>query len=211
MSRPQYEALTERFQQLPLYYLRFFGSTQLEQILDAMEYSVYAYDVEHIILDNLQFLLGATAGYERFDAQERAIHAFRKFATAQNVHVTLVIHPRKEPEDQPLNISSVFGTAKATQEADNVLILQNENGKKKLEVKKNRFDGDLGSAYLSFNHERHGGYVWATSKEGEGTCRGEGACEGEEGRHAEVHGEGGPRDHHGLASLSRFTLSFRVC
>lgn len=119
-----------------------------------MEYSVYAYDVEHIILDNLQFLLGATAGYERFDAQERAIHAFRKFATAQNVHVTLVIHPRKEPEDQPLNISSVFGTAKATQEADNVLILQNENGKKKLEVKKNRFDGDLGSAYLVFNHER---------------------------------------------------------
>ena len=154
MSRPQYESLTERFQQLPLYYLRFFGSTQLEQILDAMEYSVYAYDVEHIILDNLQFLLGATAGYERFDAQERAIHAFRKFATAQNVHVTLVIHPRKEPEDQPLNISSVFGTAKATQEADNVLILQSENGKKKLEVKKNRFDGDLGSAYLSFNHER---------------------------------------------------------
>ena len=154
MSRPQYEALTERFQQLPLYYLRFFGSTQLEQILDAMEYSVYAYDVEHIILDNLQFLLGATAGYERFDAQERAIHAFRKFATAQNVHVTLVIHPRKEPEDQPLNISSVFGTAAPTQEADNVLILQSENGKKKLEVKKNRFDGDLGSAYLSFNHER---------------------------------------------------------
>ena len=154
MSRPQYEAITERFQQLPLYYLRFFGSTQIEQILDAMEYSVYAYDVEHIILDNLQFLLGATAGYERFDAQERAIHAFRKFATAQNVHVTLVIHPRKEPEDQPLNISSVFGTAKATQEADNVLILQNENGRKKLEVKKNRFDGDLGYTYLSFNHDR---------------------------------------------------------
>mgnify|MGYP004632572223 CR=1 FL=1 len=119
-----------------------------------MEYSVYAYDVEHIILDNLQFLLGATAGYERFDAQERAIHAFRKFATTQNTHVTLVIHPRKEPEDQPLNISSVFGTAKATQEADNVLILQNENGRKKLEVKKNRFDGDLGYTYLSFNHDR---------------------------------------------------------
>ena len=115
---------------------------------------MYAYDVEHIILDNLQFLLGATAGYERFDAQERAIHAFRKFATTQNTHVTLVIHPRKEPEDQPLNISSVFGTAKATQEADNVLILQNENGQKKLEVKKNRFDGDLGYTYLSFNHDR---------------------------------------------------------
>ena len=90
----------------------------------------------------------------RFDAQERALCEFRKFATAQNVHVTLVIHPRKEPEDQALNISSVFGTAKATQEADNVLIIQNENGQKKLEVKKNRFDGDLGCVGLRFNKER---------------------------------------------------------
>lgn len=81
-------------------------------------------------------------------------HEFRKFATNQNVHVTLVIHPRKEPEEQALNISSVFGTAKATQEADNVLILQNENGVKRLEVKKNRFDGDLGSVSLTFNRSR---------------------------------------------------------
>ena len=155
ISHKQFESIADRFQQLPLYYLRFFGSTQVEQILDAMEYSVYAYDVEHIILDNLQFMMGASyKGYERFDAQERALHEFRKFATAQNVHVTLVIHPRKEPEEQALNISSVFGTAKATQEADNVLILQNENGVKKLEVKKNRFDGDLGSVSLGFNRER---------------------------------------------------------
>ena len=50
----------------------------MEQILDAMEYSVYAYDVEHIILDNLQFMMGASyKGYERFDAQERALHEFR--------------------------------------------------------------------------------------------------------------------------------------
>lgn len=120
-----------------------------------MEYSVYAHDVQHIILDNLQFMMGNVfKGYERFDAQERALCEFRRFATSQNVHVTLVIHPRKEPEDQALNISSVFGTAKATQEADNVLILQNENGLKKLEVKKNRFDGDLGSVGLRFNKDR---------------------------------------------------------
>lgn len=155
ISHKQYDSLTDRFQQLPLYYLRFFGSTKVEQIIDAMEYSVYAYDVQHIILDNLQFLMGTTySGYERFDAQEKALHEFRKFATAQNVHVSLVIHPRKEPEDQPLNISSVFGTAKATQEADNVIILQNDNGQKRIEIKKNRFDGDLGSAQLFFNRQR---------------------------------------------------------
>lgn len=56
---------------------------------------------------------------------DEAIYKFRQFATTYNVHITLVIHPRKTPDAAlPLNISDVFGNAKATQEADNVIILQ---------------------------------------------------------------------------------------
>ena len=40
------------------------------------------------------------------------------------VNVILVVHPRKEDETASLNLASVFGSAKATQEADLVLILQ---------------------------------------------------------------------------------------
>ena len=40
------------------------------------------------------------------------------------VNIILVVHPRKEDEDAYLNLASVFGSAKATQEADLVLILQ---------------------------------------------------------------------------------------
>lgn len=50
-----------------------------------------------------------------------------------------------------LSMSSVFGTAKATQESDNVLILQNVRGEKTLEVRKNRFDGTLGAVALAFD------------------------------------------------------------
>ena len=51
---------------------------------------------------------------------------------------------------------SIFGGAKATQEADNVMLLQQEevmaNVKRKyIEVVKNRFSGDLGSIPLFFN------------------------------------------------------------
>ena len=70
-----------------------------------------------------------------------------------NVHVTIVIHPRKEPEGQPLSIASVFGTAKATQEADNVIIIQKDKDGKCVELKKNRFDGDLGRFRIAFNKE----------------------------------------------------------
>lgn len=36
---------------------RFHGSTMVDQVIDAMDYAVYVYDVSHIVLDNLQFML----------------------------------------------------------------------------------------------------------------------------------------------------------
>lgn len=153
-TKEDFDRISEQFSQLPLYFLRFFGSTQLEQVLDAMEYAVYAYDVEHVVLDNLQFLLsGQGVGFERFELQDKAIEAFRKFATLKNVHISLVIHPRKQEEDAPLTHASVFGTAKATQEADNVVILQRGRSHKYIEVKKNRFDGELGQIPLRFEKD----------------------------------------------------------
>jgi twinkle protein len=128
-----FEHAADGFEALPMYFMRFYGSTEIDEVLDAMDYAVYVYDVEHILLDNLQFMLSSTvtskSGFERYEAQERALEKFRRFATDKNVHLSLVIHPRKEQDDALLNINSVFGTAKATQEADNVLILQKVDGK----------------------------------------------------------------------------------
>jgi twinkle protein len=147
-----FEAAADRFEALPMYFLRFFGSTDVDEVLDAMEYAVYAYDVQHILLDNVQFMMaGQGRGFDKFERQDAALDKFRKFASAKNVHLTLVIHPRKEQEDQDLTLSSVFGTAKATQEADNVLILQRTRGESKLDIRKNRFDGTLGSIPLKFD------------------------------------------------------------
>lgn len=77
--------------------------------------------------------------FDRFWKQDSIIAAFRTFATRKNCHVTLVIHPRKERDDEDLTTSSIFGGAKATQEADNVLIIQDKRlvsvrGKKYLQV-----------------------------------------------------------------------------
>ena len=66
-----------------------------------------------------------------FFAQNHAVAQFRHFASSKNVHVSIIMHPRKEDEDKPLQTSSIFGTAKATQEADNVLILQSQPKKEK--------------------------------------------------------------------------------
>jgi twinkle protein len=150
-------ALADRFQSLPLYFMKFHGGSDVDDVLDAMDYAVYVHDVEHIILDNMQFMISrqklGSGTFDKFDVQDIAVEKFRKFATDRNVHVTLVVHPRKEDEGAKLGMSSIYGSAKATQEADTVLILQNDGRRKYIDVKKNRFDGTLGHTPLHFDHK----------------------------------------------------------
>jgi twinkle protein len=62
-------------------------------------------------------------GVSKFDMLDKAIEQFRDLATKREIHLTVVIHPKKVDESEDLHISSVFGSAKATQEADNVVII----------------------------------------------------------------------------------------
>jgi twinkle protein len=152
-SLDTYESVADKFSSLPLHFMRFHGNTGLEAVFDAMEYAVYVYDVEHIVLDNLQFMTPThlVKGFDKFDQLDMSIARLRKFATSKNIHITIIIHPRKEDDGATLSTSSVFGTAKATQESDNVVILQKGKNYRYIEVTKNRFSGDLGRVPFRFD------------------------------------------------------------
>jgi len=62
-------------------------------------------------------------GYQKFDLQDKVINKLRSLATDKNIHIFLIIHPKKVEDDNNLNVSSIFGSAKSTQEADTVMIL----------------------------------------------------------------------------------------
>ena len=62
-------------------------------------------------------------GNRKFDFQDEIIEKFRRLTSNNDIHLTLVIHPRKVDENEDLTIASIFGSAKATQEADNVFII----------------------------------------------------------------------------------------
>ena len=156
--KPELDKIADDFSKLPFRFLKFHGGSDVDDVLNAMEYSVYVNDTEHVILDNMQFMvsldmLGRRSTFDKFDVQDVAIEKFRKFATDMNVHVTLVVHPRKEQEGTDLSLSSFYGSAKATQEADTVVILQNDGNRKFLDVKKNRFNGQLGRSPLHYDRK----------------------------------------------------------
>ncbi|TMW45547.1 hypothetical protein DOY81_009373 [Sarcophaga bullata] len=148
------------FEKYPMYFMTFHGQQPLKIVMEAIEHAHYVHDINHVIIDNLQFMMGISNSYrtDKFWEQDSIIAAFRSLATKHNVHVTLVMHPRKEREEDDLTTSSIFGSAKASQEADNVLIIQDKRltslkGKKYLQIVKNRYSGDLGIMPLEFNKE----------------------------------------------------------
>ncbi|XP_028263418.1 twinkle mtDNA helicase [Parambassis ranga] len=152
----QYDFWADKFEELPLYFMTFHGQQNIKTVLDTMQHAVYLYDINHVIIDNLQFMMGQeNLSVDKFAVQDHIIGVFRKFATNSSCHVTLIIHPRKEEDDRELQTASIFGSAKASQEADNVLILQEKKlvtcpGRRSLQVTKNRFDGDVGIFPLDF-------------------------------------------------------------
>ncbi|EFA00172.2 mitochondrial DNA helicase [Tribolium castaneum] len=155
----QFDSLADKFELLPIYFMTFHGQQTIKVVMDAVEHATYVHDIAHVIIDNVQFMMGITEDsrhMDRFWTQDVIIAAFRSFATRKNCHVTLVIHPRKERDEENLTTNSIFGGAKASQEADNVFIIQDKRltstrGKKYLQICKNRYSGDLGVMPLDFD------------------------------------------------------------
>ena len=45
------------FEQHPLYFLNFYGSTPIDLLFETLDYAIYAYDISFVCLDNMQFML----------------------------------------------------------------------------------------------------------------------------------------------------------
>ncbi|XP_038613782.1 twinkle protein, mitochondrial-like isoform X2 [Tachyglossus aculeatus] len=149
----QDDAWADRFEDLPLYFMTLHGQQNINTVLDTMHLAVHVHDVCHVIIDNLQLVMGqGQRSADRLTAQDNVIGALRKFATDSGCHVTLVVHPHKEDDKRELQTESISRSAEV---ADNVLILQDRKlvtapAKRYLQVAKNRFDGDLGTFPLEF-------------------------------------------------------------
>jgi hypothetical protein len=150
----RFDFVADRFENIPMYFQTYFGSTHVDDVSTMIDYAIYTHDVGHVIIDNLQFMLsGQGRGFDRFEMQDEVVAKLRKMASTLNVHITLVIHPRKGEDNTDLSVSSIFGTAKSTQEADNVMILQQRDKYRVIDVKKNRHDGEIGRSSLWFDKQ----------------------------------------------------------
>lgn len=70
VASPALHALADRFETLPLYFLKFHGGSDIDDVLDAMDYAAYVYDGEstNFVFSHSQFCFGRIwhCGWEIF-------------------------------------------------------------------------------------------------------------------------------------------------
>ncbi len=49
----RYDYFSDRMQQLPMFFMNFYGATDVDQMMSTIEYTIYKYDINLIVLDNL--------------------------------------------------------------------------------------------------------------------------------------------------------------
>ena len=57
-NKQEFDLEAETFAKLPMYFMKFHGQTEIDLIMRAAEHAVLALNIKHIVIDNLQFMLG---------------------------------------------------------------------------------------------------------------------------------------------------------
>lgn len=134
-----------------------FCDKTLKEIADSIREQTLACGTQHLVIDNLQALVDMATTHidtmtvaERTHQQDRFVGMLRRMANIQELHITLVVHPIKEPNEFGYyELHHIGGpSAKITQESDNVLVIQRRRDmddrrkfRKFLYILKNRFGG----------------------------------------------------------------------
>ncbi|KAL1228458.1 Twinkle mtDNA helicase [Trichinella pseudospiralis] len=146
LSRQQsFDYWYDQLSQLPIYFARLSGFTRLKNLIEAIEYHASAQDVQHVVIDNALLI---------HDCSSQTFTELKRFASSKNLHITAIVHPKKEVENPIATISaySIYSSLIGAYEADNILQITTHINKnqqqqceleKYLQIWKNRNVGEL--------------------------------------------------------------------
>jgi twinkle protein len=103
---------------LSLYENRF----SVEQLISDIQYEVKNHGCKIAMIDNLNFFLEVTSAQDSIIEMDRVIHKLIIFCKQVDVHVVMVMHPRKVEAGRVESELDIKGSSTAVQEAHNVFL-----------------------------------------------------------------------------------------
>lgn len=96
------------------------GGHNEDDLFQVMTYAYMRYDVRRFILDNMKTVRFATKTTNKYEQQASFIARCKDFCNKYNVHIDLVVHPRKSNSEE-MTDEDVGGTSDIIDLADNVI------------------------------------------------------------------------------------------
>lgn len=139
----QFEEIKKQMAELPFY---FFSGSQggltIEYMKEFIPAVVALYDIELLVIDNLQKLIrGGDGG--RYLRESEAVSVLKDIAVDLKIPVVLISHVRKrDPNQKLITMQDMKGSSTIFQDADQVWILQPVKEQYYLTIEKNRMGED---------------------------------------------------------------------
>ena len=67
MNLQNFDAYADNFEKLPIYFMTFHGQQSVKIVMEAVEHATYVHDIAHVIIDNVQFMMGTSEDTRNMD------------------------------------------------------------------------------------------------------------------------------------------------
>jgi len=113
------QLLSEDYLHLSLHEDRF----GVHELMADIEWHVKNHGIKVAFVDNLNFILDVTTAEKQILEMDRVIHELIIFCKKTDVHVVMVMHPKKTDSGRVLSEFDIKGSSTAVQESHNVFLL----------------------------------------------------------------------------------------
>lgn len=130
----------------------------VEQLMHEIEYAVHVLNCRVVFIDNLNFLLRVTKAQDQIMEMDNVVHTLIEFVKKLDVHIWMVMHPRKTEDGRVVSEYDIKGSSTSVQEAQNVFLFNKPTSEEIGKKTRNNWDRDLMIAKM----RRRGSHVGKT-------------------------------------------------
>lgn len=139
----------------------------VEQLMFEIEHAVHVLGCRVVFIDNLNFLLRVTKAQDQIMEMDNVVHTLIEFVKSLDVHIWMVMHPRKTEGGRVVSEYDIKGSSTSVQEAQNVFLFNKPTLEELGKKTRSAWDRDLTIAKM----RRRGMYVGKTLMfKNVGTC-----------------------------------------
>lgn len=112
----------QRLRDAPMYLSLYENRFSVEQLIEDIKFMIREKGIKVAMIDNLNFFMEVTKAADQIVEMDRVIHELIIFCKQADVHVIMVMHPRKTEGARVESEFDIKGSSTSVQESQNVLL-----------------------------------------------------------------------------------------